>query len=95
MVGELEGLDAVTLDRGKVHTVPPCDESACISAYGKPGITFGGVLHWMVMSVPDKKTPPTCSAPNILSFVPKSAFLPITGWSGTTGSPARPSRGWR
>jgi hypothetical protein len=71
IVGEQEGLDFVTQDRGQVHPVALCADPSCGTATHYTSNSFGGVLHLMVMPIPDGRTPATYSAATLLSFDPR------------------------
>ncbi len=71
IVGEQEGIDFVSQDRGKVHPVALCSDPSCGAATNYTTNSFGGLLHLMVMPQPDGKTPPTYAAATLLSFDPR------------------------
>ena len=91
IVGEQEGIDFVSQDRGKVHPVPLCSDPSCGAATLYTSNSFGGVLQLMVMPQPDGNTPPTYAAATLVSFDPLAAEPTRTasgrrrtGWSGLT-----------
>jgi hypothetical protein len=71
IIGEQEGMDFVWQDGGRVHPVALCSDASCGSAAHQTSNSFGGLLHLMVMPIPDGSTPATYSAPTILSFDPR------------------------
>jgi hypothetical protein len=71
IVGEQEGIDFFSQDGGTVHPVALCADSSCGAATHYTMNSFGGVLHLMVMPIPDGKTPATYAAATLLSFNPR------------------------